>query len=191
MRVVDVVDESLVDATEVLVEATVQRISVAEQQLGGGRIGFEEFERRAQGGAKWRLGVAESCAALGQRDRNVGAQRILLSGDQLVEQVVLRVEIPVHRAVGQLRFVGDLGDRGGVKSVAGKDFFRGGHDLVTPPHLVLCTDRRTPARAGPVSHRSTNSSRRPTTSMNSETISSTTDPAGWTLFSEPTTWPTK
>jgi hypothetical protein len=34
-------------------------------------------------------------------------------------------------------------------------------------------------------------SRRPTASMNSETMSSTTAPAGCTLFNEPTTWPTK
>lgn len=57
--------------------------------------------------------------------------------------------------------------------------------------LVLVTDHAAPTGDGAATHRSTSSLRCPTVSMNSETMSSTTDRAGLTLFSEPTTWPTK
>ena len=108
-----------------------------------------------------------------------------------MEQVVLRVEILVNRAVRQICFFGDVGDRRCVKSAAREYFFRCSHDLVTPLQLGVVADRRAPARPGFITHRSTSSSRRPTVSMNSETISSTTDAVGCTLFIEPTTWPTK
>jgi hypothetical protein len=49
------------------------------------------------------------------------------------------------------------------------------------------------ARAQPVNfgHFSTSPSRRPMVSMNSSTMSSTTERVGRTRSSEPTTWPTK
>ena len=75
----DVVDEPFVNTAEALVEPFVQLVGVAEQQLGGGAVDLEELERRPQGCAKRRLGVFDRLfAALGQRDRNVGPQGILL-----------------------------------------------------------------------------------------------------------------
>src|SRR3984893_15484462 len=82
----------------------------------------------------------------------MGAQAILLDRYQLTEQVVLRVEIPVDRPVGQLRLFGDISDRGVVKTVAGKDFLGRGDDLVTPLRLLLLAGRGAPAGAGAVSH---------------------------------------
>jgi hypothetical protein len=91
-----------------LVEPVVQRVAVAEQQLGGRPVGFEEFECRPQCGPKWFLGVAESCAVLGQRDGDMGAEGELLGGYQGMEKVVLRVEVPVDRPAGQPRLFGDV-----------------------------------------------------------------------------------
>jgi hypothetical protein len=104
-----------------------------------------------------------------------------------MEQVALRVEILVDRAVRQICLFGDVGDRRCVKTIAREYFFRCHHDLFAPLQLVVVADRLASARPGSVAHRSTSSSSRPTASMNSETISNTTDAVGCTLFSEPTT----
>jgi hypothetical protein len=129
----DVVDEPFVDATEPRVEPFVQLVGVAEQQLGGGGfVGFEVLERRPQCGAKRCLGVSELCAALGQRDRHVGAQSVFLGGNQRVEQRVLRVELLEDRGDRQSRLVGYVGDRRVLKTIARNDFLGRRHDLVTP-----------------------------------------------------------
>src|ERR1700751_2045452 len=99
----------------------------------------------------------------------MGAQAILLDRYQLTEQVVLRVEIPVDRPVGQLSFFGDIGDRGVVKTVAGKDFLGRGDDLVTPLRLLLVASRGAPAGGGCGGTGSAKYARRPRVSIGAET----------------------
>ena len=146
----DVVDEPLVDAAEVLFESVAQRVSVAEKQLDGGLVGFEELERRLHGGPERRLfpvsGMPTS-DALRQRRRDMAAQGTLLDRHQRVEQLVLRVEVPVDQAVGEAGPLGDVGDGRIVKTFAREHFFGRRHDLVAPLRLVLVTDRATPAGA--------------------------------------------
>src|ERR1700757_5122735 len=104
------------------------------------------------------------------------SQRTLFDGHQRVEQLVLRVEVPIDRAVREAGLLGDVGDRGRVKTPAREHIFGGGHDLATPGRLVLVTDRAAPAgRAGQLS---TSLSSPPAVSMNSSTLSSTTQRAG-------------
>src|SRR6516165_5307627 len=113
------------------------------------------------------------------------SQRALLDGHQRVEQLVLRVEVPIDRAVREAGLLGDVSDRRGMKTPAREHFFGSGHDFAPPRRLVLVTDRATPAgRAGQLS---TRLSSRPMVSMNSSTMSSTTERAGLTRSSEPTT----
>src|ERR1700757_432734 len=185
--VFDVVDEPLVDAAKVFFEPVTQRVGVAEKQLDGGFVGFEELERRLDRGAKRRRTVT----ALQRSDSGgeVAAQRVLLDGHQRVEQLVLRVEVPVDRAVGEASLLGDVGDGRVVKTLAREHLFGRRHDFVAPLRLVLGTDRATPA--GRAAHLSTRSSSRPMVSMNSSTMSSTTERVGRTRSSEPTTCPTK
>lgn len=136
-------------------------------------------------------GVTELLPAFAQGDRDAGSQRVPFAGDQRSEQGVLRVEILVDRPEGQPRFTRHVGNCRTVKTVARKHFLGRRHDVVAPPRLLLVADDRPAGRARIVGHRSTKSSRRPIVSMNSETISSTTEAVGCTLFIDPTTWPTK
>jgi hypothetical protein len=95
--------------------------------------------------------------ALGQGDRDVGAQGVFLSGYQRVEQDVLRVEILVDRAEGQTCFYSNIGNRRSMKTIAGEHFLCRHHDLVT--RLLLVTDRGGPSRVGVICHRPTTSSK--------------------------------
>ncbi len=70
----DVVDEPLVDAAEVLLELVAERVGVAQQELGDGLVGLEELQHRLHGGPQ-RLPIPiGSVAGRGHRGRDVGAQ---------------------------------------------------------------------------------------------------------------------
>ncbi|COX89925.1 Uncharacterised protein [Mycobacterium tuberculosis] len=118
------------------------------------------------------------------------AQRLLFTGHQGVEQVVLGVEVPVDQPVRQAGLLGDVCDGGGMKTLVSKHYFGRGQDLVAPLRLVLIADRSAPPRAS-AAHLCTNPCSCPTVSMNSSTMSSTTERADRTRSSEPTTCPTK
>jgi hypothetical protein len=92
------------------------------------------------------------------------------------------------RAVGETGLLSDVRDGGGVKTLAREHFLGSRHNLVAPLRLVLGTDGAASPSAG---HLSTNPSSCPMVSMNSSTMSSTTERAGRTRSREPTTCPTK
>src|ERR1700752_4933114 len=112
-------------------------------------------------------------------------QCTLLDRHQRVEQLVLRVEVPIDRAIRETCLLRDVGDRRRVKTLVREHFLGSCHDLVTPLRLVLLTDRTAPSSRA--AHLSTKFSSRPTVSMNSSTMSSPTERVGRTRSSEPTT----
>jgi hypothetical protein len=63
----------------------------------------------------------------------VGAQCVLLCGDQRHEQGVLRNEVLVDDVERHTSLFGDIGDRRSVKPVAREHFLGGRHDLVAAP----------------------------------------------------------
>src|SRR5579875_3406840 len=140
-----VVDEALVDAEQVRLEPTAERVGVAEEQPGRRSVLLEELEGRPHGEGE--TGYQVPGGSAGQLLVDPLAESLLLQSHHGVKQLLFGGEIPVHRPVGQLG-----GLRRGVVALLGEHGLGCPEDLPPASLLLLLAHGARPAPSPPLCH---------------------------------------